>query len=105
MSLVIASSLSHLAVGWCDAGGLHGRLHPLLGVDAVGFEISGLGLVLLAQERQMRLQIVIAGSHPLPPVGECRGRFLASIKEIGNKTLILNLLVAAACFDRIIVRL
>src|SRR3977135_2167834 len=60
MSLVIAlSSLSQLAVGWCDAGGLHGRCHPLLGVGAVGREISRLRLVLLAQERQMRLQVVI----------------------------------------------
>src|SRR6201986_4932136 len=62
MSLVIAlSSLSELAVGWCDAGGLHGRLHPLLGAGAVGREIGRLGDVLFAQERQMRLQIVVAG--------------------------------------------
>src|ERR1700674_2991325 len=82
MSLVIAvSSLSQLAVRWCDAGGLHGRLHPLLGVGAVGCEISRLGLVLLAQERHTRLQIVIAGSHPLPPVVECGGRFLAGIEK------------------------
>src|SRR4030088_854506 len=105
MSLVIASSLSQLAVGWSDAGGLHGRLHPLLGVGGVGLEISGLGLGLLAQERQMRLQIVVAGSQPLPLVGECRGRFLASIEEIGDKALILNLLVAATSLDRIVVRL
>src|SRR6266513_3831551 len=61
MSLVIAvSSLSQLAVGCCDAGGLHGGLHPLLGVRAVGREIGRLRGILLAQERQMRLQIVVA---------------------------------------------
>src|ERR1700726_1244148 len=104
MSLVIAvSGLSQLAVGWRDAGGLHECLHPLLGVGCVGFEISRLGLVLLAQERQMRLQIVIAGSQPFAPVGERGGRFLAGIEEIGDKALILNLLVAAAGLDRIIV--
>src|SRR5712671_6950945 len=105
MSLVIAfSSLSELAVGWCDAGGLHGSLHPLLGVGAVGREIGRLGLVLLAQEWQMRLQVVIAGSHPFAPVGECGGRFLAGIEEVRHEALILNLLVTAAGPDRIIVR-
>src|SRR5712675_1398624 len=105
MSLVIAfSSLSELAVGWRDAGGLHGSPHPLLGVGAVSREVGRLGLVLLAQERQMRLQVVIAGSHPLLPVGECGGRFLAGIEEIGHKTLILDLLVAAADLDRVVVR-
>src|SRR6267378_7579867 len=69
MSLVICC-LSQLAVRWCHAGGLHGRLHPLLRVGIVGCKISGLGLALLAQERQMRLQVVVAGSHPLLPVGE-----------------------------------
>ncbi len=53
----------------------------------------------------MRLQIVIAGSQPFAPVGECGGRFLAGIEEIGDKTLILNLLVAAAGLDRIVIRL
>src|SRR5882757_2348242 len=104
MSLVIAlSGLSELAVGWCNAGGLHGRFHPFLGVGAVGCEISGLGLVLLAQERQMRLQIVVAGSHPFPPVGECGGRFLAAVEEIGDKILVLDLLVAVARLDLIVI--
>src|SRR5260370_42373087 len=105
MSLVIAfSGLSELAVEWCDAGGLHGSLHPLLGVCAVRREIGRLGLVLLAQERQMRLQVVIAGSQPFAPVGECGGRFLAGIEEIGDKTLLLNLLIAAADPDSVVVR-
>src|SRR5882757_9464816 len=105
MSLVIAlSGLSELAVGWCNAGGLHGRFHPLLGVGAVGFEISGLGLVLLAQERQMRLQVIVAGSHPLPLVGEGGRRLLTGIEEVGDKTLVLDLLVAAARLDRIVIR-
>src|SRR5260370_29535026 len=105
MSLVIAfSGLSELAVEWCDAGGLHGSLHPLLGVGAVSREIRRLGLVLLAQKRQMRLQVVIAGSQPFAPVGERGGGFLAGIEEIGDKTLILDLLVAAARLDRVVVR-
>src|SRR6202171_6755830 len=100
MSLVIAfSGLSELAVGGCDAGGLHGSLHPLLGVGTVSREIRRLGLVLLAQERQMRLQVVIAGSQPFAPVGECGCRFLAGIEEIGDKTLIFDLLVAATRLD------
>src|ERR1700712_218570 len=84
ISLVMRSSLSELAVGWCNAGGLQGRLHPLLGVGVVGREISGLRLVLLAQERKMRLQVVVAGSQPLTPIGECGGRFLAGVEEIGD---------------------
>src|ERR1700733_3729810 len=103
MSLVIASSLSQLAVGWCDAGGLHGRLHPLLSVGAIGREISGFGHVLLAQERQMRLQIVIARRQPFLPAGECTDRFLAGIQEIGDKTLVLNLCVAATGLDRLVI--
>src|SRR5229473_966246 len=51
----------------------------------------------------MRLQIVVAGSHPLPPVGECGGRFLAAVEEIGDKILILNPIVAVARLDRIVV--
>src|SRR4030088_1088697 len=102
MSLVIISSLSHLAVGWCDAGGLHGRLHPLLGIGGVGREIGRLGLVLLAQERQMRLQVIIAGSHPLAPSGKCADRFLAGVEEVCDKALHLNLLVAAAGLDAIV---
>src|SRR5260370_42382247 len=105
MSLVIAlSSLSELAVGWWDTSGFHERLHPLLGVGAIGLEISGLGLVLLAQERQMRLQVVIAGGLPLAFVVKCRNRFLASIEEIGDEVLILNLRVTTARLDRIVVR-
>src|SRR3984885_7130446 len=104
MSLVIAvSSLSQLAVRRCDAGGLHGRLYPLLSVGIVGFEIGRLGLGLLAQKRQMRLQIVIAGGQPLAPVGKGGGRFLAGIEEIGDEALVLNLLVAGASPDRIVV--
>src|SRR5216683_83207 len=82
MSLVMLSSLSQLAVGRRDAGGFHRCLHPLLGVGAVGRKISRLGGVLRAQERQMRLQIVVAGRQPFAPVGEGRHRFLAGIEEI-----------------------
>src|SRR5882757_2345637 len=67
MSLVMLSSLSQLAVGRRDAGGR---------------KISRLGGVLRAQERQMRLQIVVAGRQPFAPVGEGRHRFLAGIEEI-----------------------
>src|SRR6267142_6777323 len=71
MSLVIAlSSLSELAVGWCNAGGLQRRLDPLLGLDAIGGEIGWLRRVLLAQERQMRLQVVVAGGLPFALVDE-----------------------------------
>src|SRR5882757_10981381 len=104
MSLVIAlSGLSELAVGRCNTGCFHRRPHPLLGLGAVGGEIGRLRLVLLAQERQMRLQIIVAGSLPLALVSESGERFLAGIEEVRDKTLILNLLVAAAGLDRIVV--
>src|ERR1700747_3315673 len=52
-SLVIAvSSLSQLAVRRHNAGGFQGCLHPILGGVAVGREITGLGLVFLAEKRQ-----------------------------------------------------
>src|SRR5665213_3628656 len=105
MSLVIAvSSLSQLAVGWSDAGGLHGSLHPLLGVGAVGREIGRLQPALLAQERQMRFQVIIAGGLPFGLAGERGHGFLAGIQEIRDETLILNLLVAAAGPDRFVIR-
>src|ERR1700753_228345 len=104
MSLVIASSLSQLAVGWCDAGSLHGRLHPLLGVGAVGRKIGRLNCVFLAQERQVRLQVVGEGCRPLSPAGKGGGGFLAGIEEIGDEALILDPLVAIAGLDRVIVR-
>src|SRR6202163_1926535 len=106
MSLVIAlSSVSQLAVGWSDAGGLHGRLHPLLGVGAIGPEISGFGLVLFAQERQMRLQVIVAGSLPLALAGKGGDRFLAGVEQIRDETLVLNLLLAVAGLDLIVIRL
>ena len=71
--------------------------------DRVGCEIGRLCRGLLAQERQMRLQVVVAGRDPLAPVGEGGGRLLAGIEEIRNEALILNLLVAAAGLDRIVV--
>src|SRR3954462_13195632 len=100
MSLVIAiSSLSQLAVWRCNAGGLQGRLDPLLGLGAVGGEIVRPHCVLLAEERQMRLQIVIAGGQPFALVGEGGNRLLAGVEEVGDKTLILDLLVAARRLD------
>src|ERR1700730_4003568 len=73
MSLVIAlSSLSQLAIWWCNAGGFHRLPYTLRGLGAVGREIGGLRLVLLTEEWQMQLQIVIAGSLPFALVGECR---------------------------------
>src|SRR5882724_13204476 len=104
MSLVIAvSSLSEPAIGRRNAGGLHGSLHPFLGDGAVGREKGRLGLVLLAQKRQMRLQVVIAGRQPLAPVGECGVDLLAGIKEVGNKTLVLDPRVAVTRLDRVVV--
>src|SRR3954454_16058150 len=96
MSLVIAiSGLSQLAVWRCNAGGLQGGLDPLLGLDAISGEIARVRRVLLAQERQMRLQVVIAGRLPFALSGECADRFLAGVEKVGDKTLVLNLLVAA----------
>src|SRR5882762_626784 len=70
MSLVIAlSGLSELAVGWCHAGGL------------------------LAEERQMRLQIVIARGLPFALVGEGSNRLLAGVEKIRDEALILHALV------------
>src|SRR5271169_5168171 len=89
MSLVIAvSSLSQLAVRRCDAGGLHGRLHPFLSDGAVCRKIGRLGGVFLTEKRQMRSQIVIARGEPLAPVRERDGGFLAGIEEVGNKALV-----------------
>src|SRR5882757_7936341 len=106
MSLVIAlSGLSELAVGWCNAGGLHRRPHPLLGFGAVGRKIGRLCRVLLAQERQMRLQIVIAGSLPFALVGEGAQRLLAGIQEIRDEALILHALVTACDLDAVVVGL
>src|SRR4029078_8457007 len=96
ISLVIAlSSLSQLAVWRCNAGGLQGRLDPLLGLDAVGGEIDRLRRILLAQERQMRLQVVIAGRLPFALVGEGRDRLLAGVEEIRDEALVLHPLLAA----------
>src|SRR5258708_38219393 len=106
MSLVIAlSSLSQLAIWWCNAGGLHRRPHPLLDFGAIGREIGGLRLVLLTEERQMRLQVVIARGLPFAPVGESCNGLLAGIQEIRDKALVLNPFIAAADLDRIVVRL
>src|SRR6202167_1915702 len=105
MSLVIALGLSELAVGWCDAGGLQGRLHPLLGVRTIGPQISRLDAVLLAQERQMRLQIIVAGSQPFGPAGERGDGFPAGGKKSRTEALVLNPLLAAARLDRVVVGL
>src|ERR1700743_318665 len=104
MRLVIASSLSQLAVGGCDSGGFHRRLDPLSGLGTLGLKVSGLGLVLLAEERQMRPQIIIAGGPPFGPAGKCRHRFLTGIQEVRNKSLVLHLFLAAAGFDRSVIR-
>src|SRR6201746_1399235 len=96
MSFVIFSSLSQLAVRGDCAGGFHGCLDPLLGVGAVGRKICRLGLVLLAQERQMRFQVVIARRLPLALVGEGSEGFFTGIKEIRHKTFVLRLLIPAA---------
>src|SRR6478735_5986904 len=104
MSLVIAlSGLSESAVGWCHAGGLQGRLDPLLDLGAVGRDISGLRRILLAQERQMRLQIVVAGGLPFAFVGEGGKRLLAGVEEIGDEAFILGMLVAVAGLDDIVI--
>src|SRR5881394_1029404 len=106
ISLVIAvSGLSQLAVWRCNAGGLQRRLDPLLGLGAIGGEIGRLPRVLLAQERQMRPQVVIAGSQPLALSGERADRFLAGVEEVRDKALVLDLLVAAGGLDLLIVRL
>src|SRR6476469_3513821 len=106
MSLVIAvSSLSQLAVWRCNAGGLQRRPDPLLGLGAVGGEIGRLRCVLLTQERQMRLQVVVAGGQPLALSGERAECFLAGVEEVGDKTLVLDLLVAAGSLDLLVVRL
>src|SRR5579863_3627293 len=101
MSLVIAvSSLSQLAVRRRDAGGFQGCLHPVLGDGAIGREIARLGLVFLAEKRQMRLQVVVAGGEPLALVSKGAERFLARIEKIRDEALILNKDVVAACLDR-----
>src|SRR3954453_16225113 len=65
ISLVIAVlSLSQLAIGRCDAGGLQGSLHPSLRTGAEGVQIGRFCLRLLAQERQGRPQVVITGGSP-----------------------------------------
>src|SRR4051794_14981773 len=104
MSLVIAlSGLSQLAVWRCNAGGLQGRPDPLLGLGAIGRKIRRLRLVLLAQERQMRLQVVVARGLPLALVSEGGNGLLAGIEEIRDKALVLNFFLAAAGLDRIVV--
>src|SRR4051812_12902890 len=106
MSLVIAlSSLSELAVGWCNACGFQRRLDPLLGLGAIGGEIGRLRRVLLAQERQMQLQIVVAGGLPFALVGEGGNRLLAGIEEVRDEAFILHALVAAGGLDLLVVRL
>src|SRR5712671_6773387 len=104
MSFVILSRLSQLAVRGNYAGGFHGCLDPLLGVGAVGRKIGRLGLVLLAEEREVRLQVVIAGRLPLALVGKRPEGFLAGIEEIRHKTFVLRLLLAAALLDDVIIR-
>src|ERR1700712_5149362 len=104
MSLVIAiSGLSQLAVWRCNAGGLQGRLDPLLGLGAIGGEIVRPHCVLLAQERQMRLQIVIAGGLPFALVGEGVDGLLAGVQEVRDEALILRALVERACLDDVVV--
>src|ERR1700728_358616 len=104
MSLVIAvSSLSQLAVRRRDTGGFEGGLHPFLGDGRVGCEIAGLGLVFLAEKRQMRLQVVIAGSKPFTPVAKGAEGFFTGVKKVGHEALVLDLLVAAALLDRIVI--
>src|SRR5882757_788271 len=104
MSLVIAiSGLSQLAVWRCKAGGLQGRLHPLLGLGAVGGEIGRLRRVLLAQERQMRLQVVVAGGLPFALVGEGGDRLLAGVEEVRDEALILRAFVTVGRLDGIVV--
>src|SRR4051794_19163117 len=104
MSLVIAiSGLSQLAVWRCNAGGLHGRLDPLLGLGAVGGEIVRPGYVLLAEERQMRLQIVIAGGLPFALVGEGSDSLLAGIEEVRDEALILRALLERTGLDGVVV--
>src|ERR1700716_4021528 len=106
MSLVIVvSGLSESAVGWCHAGGLHRGPHPLLGFGAVGRKIGRLSGVLLAEERQMRLQIVVAGGLPFALVGEGGKRLLAGVQEIRDEALILHALVAAFGLDGVVVGL
>src|ERR1700709_1274377 len=104
MSLVIAiSGLSQLAVWRCNAGGLQGRLDPLLGLGAVGGDVVRPRRVLLAQERQMRFQIVIAGGLPFALVGEGIDRLLAGVEKIRDEALILRALVEGAGLDGLVV--
>src|SRR5262249_46571677 len=60
---------------------------------------------LLAQERQMRLQIVIAGGLPLALSGKRADRFLAGVQEISHEALVLHLLVTRGCLDLLVVGL
>ena len=53
----------------------------------------------------MRLQIVVAGSLPLALPGKRVDRFLAGIQQIGDKTLVLNLLVATGRLDPFVIGL
>src|SRR4029453_8025197 len=96
---------SELAVWRCNAGGLKRRLDPLLGLGAIGGEIGRLRRVLLAQERQMRLKVVVAGSQPLALSGRRADPFPAGVEEVGDEALVLNLLVAAGGLDLLVVRL
>src|SRR4030081_2515621 len=79
MSLVIASSLSHLAVGCGNAQPSHFRIDPSLCRGAVGRQVNRLRDLLLAQKRQMILQVIIASRLPFALVVEGTKRFLASI--------------------------
>src|SRR4051812_32625548 len=103
MSLVIASSLSQLAVRRGNAGGFHGFFYPFLGVGVVGGEIRRFRLRPLAQERQMRLEVVCTRGAPFGVARESGDRFLAGIEEIRHEALVLNPLIAAADLDRIVI--
>src|SRR5689334_13277979 len=105
MSLVIVSRLSKLAIGRRHRRILQRGLDPLLALGAVGSEIGWLRRVLLAQERQMRLQVVVAGSLPFTLVGESSDGLLAGVEEIRDEAFILHPLIAARCLDGLVVRL
>src|SRR3954471_7058804 len=105
MSLVIGSGLSQLAIGRTYGRILHRGLHPLLGVGAIGGEIGRLRRILLAEERQMRLQIVVAGCLPFALVGEGGNGLLAGVKKIRDEALILDPLVTAHRLDGVVVGL